>query len=300
MNFKPSYIKLLQGGAFLEKVKEIEKYITRCYLCPHECGVNRTKEVGICGGTDKAIVSSYGPHFGEEDVLVGYNGSGTIFFGYCNMKCVYCQNFELSFYGEGNLVSDAKLANIMLQLQNHYKCHNINLVTPTHFVSNILKSIYIAAQEGLKLPIVYNCGGYESIEILKILDGIIDIYMPDFKYNSPERAKKYSKVENYPEKAKLALKEMDRQVNGLKVDERGIACRGLLIRHLVLPGGLEDTKKVLKFIKEELSPGCLVNLMNQYYPSHKAFEYEEIAKGLSFMEYQQAYDYAKELGLRLA
>ena len=244
--------------------------------------------------TDKAIVSSYGPHFGEEDVLVGYNGSGTIFFGYCNMKCVYCQNFELSFYGEGNLVSDAKLANIMLQLQNHYKCHNINLVTPTHFVSNILKSIYIAAQEGLKLPIVYNCGGYESIEILKILDGIIDIYMPDFKYNSPERAKKYSKVENYPEKAKLALKEMDRQVNGLKVDERGIACRGLLIRHLYTRR-TGRYQKVLKFIKEELSP-AVYEFNEPILSSHKAFEYEEIAKGLSFMEYQQAYDYAKELG----
>ena len=283
----------------MEKVKEIEKHITRCHLCPHKCGVNRTKEVGVCRGADRAIVSSYGPHFGEESVLVGYNGSGTIFFGYCNMKCVYCQNFELSFHGEGNLVSDEKLANIMLQLQDHYKCHNINLVTPTHFVSNILKAVYIAAQKGLRLPIVYNCGGYESTEILKILDGIIDIYMPDFKYNSPERAKRYSKVEDYPEKVKSALKEMNRQVNGLKIDERGIACRGLLIRHLVLPGGLEDTKKVLKFIKDELSPDCLVNLMNQYYPSHKAFEYEEIAKGLSFMEYQQAYDYAKKLGLRL-
>jgi len=300
MDFKPSYIKLLQDGTFLEKVKEIEKHLTCCRLCPHKCGIDRTKEVGICQGADKATVSSYGPHFGEEDVLVGYNGSGTIFFGYCNMKCVYCQNFELSFYGEGHLVPNERLADIMLQLQNHYKCHNINLVTPTHFIYNILEAIYIAAQEGLKLPIVYNCGGYESVEILEILDGIIDIYMPDFKYNVPERGKKYSKVTDYPEKAKLALREMDRQVNGLKVDRKEIAYKGMLIRHLVLPGGLEDTKEVLKFIKEELSPNCLVNLMNQYRPSHKAFEYKEIAKGLSFMEYKQAYDYAKKLGLKLA
>jgi putative pyruvate formate lyase activating enzyme len=300
MVFRPSYIKLLQDGTLLERVNEIEKHLTRCYLCPHECGVDRTKGVGVCRGADKAIVSSYGPHFGEESVLVGSRGSGTIFFGYCNMKCVYCQNFELSFHGEGHPISNERLADIMLQLQGHYKCHNINLVTPTHFVPNILEAIYIAAREGLELPIVYNCGGYESIEILKILDGIIDIYMPDFKYNVLERGKLYSKIANYPEKAKLALKEMDRQVNGLKVDRKGIAYRGLLIRHLVLPGGLEDTKKVLKFIKEELSPNCLVNLMNQYRPCHKAFEYKEIAKGLSFMEYKQAYDYAKELGLRLA
>lgn len=300
MIFKPGYVKLLQNGTLPDKVREAKEHLTCCYLCPHKCGVDRTKEVGICRGTDKAIVSSYGPHFGEEDVLVGSRGSGTIFFGYCNMKCVYCQNFELSFYGEGDPVSDEKLADIMLILQNHYGCHNINLVTPTHFVSNILEAVYIAARKGLELPIVYNCGGYESIETLGILDGIIDIYMPDFKYNSPKRGERYSQVINYPEKAKSALKEMDRQVNGLKIDKDGTTYRGLLIRHLVLPGGLEDTKGVLKFIKEELSPDCLVNLMNQYYPNHKASEYEEIAGGLSFAEYKQAYDYAKKLGLRLA
>lgn len=300
MTFKPSYIKSLKDGTFPEKIREIKKHLTCCHLCPHKCGVNRTKELGVCRSTDKPIVSSYGPHFGEENVLVGHGGSGTIFFGYCNMKCVYCQNYELSFYGEGRPVSNEKLASIMLQLQNHYKCHNINLVTPTHFVCNILEAIYIAAQEGLELPIVYNCGGYEEVETLKILDGIIDIYMPDFKYNIPERGKRYSEVPDYPEKVKLALKEMDRQVNGLKVNKRGIAYQGLLIRHLMLPGGLEDTKGVLRFIKEELSPDCLINLMNQYHPSHKASEYKEIAKGLSFMEYKQVYDYAKELGLKLA
>ncbi len=174
----------------------------------------------------------------------------------------------------------------MLFLQDHYQCHNINLVTPTHFVPNILDAIYIAARNGLKIPIVYNCAAYESVETLKILDGIIDIYMPDFKYNSPERAK-------------LALKEMDLQVVGIKLDERGIAYRRLLIRHLVLPGGLEDTKKVLDFIKEELSPDCLLNLMDQYYPAHKAHEYEEISRRLDYKEYQEAYNYAKKMGLRL-
>ena len=237
--------------------------------------------------------------FGEEDVLVGNRGSGTIFFGYCNMRCVFCQNYELSFGGEGNLISNEKLSDIMLSLQNYYGCHNINLVTPTHFVPNILEALYIAAQKGLNLPLVYNCGGYEKIETLNILDGVIDIYMPDFKYSVPERAKKYSQATDYPDKVKITLKEMDRQVGGLKVDEKGIAYRGLLIRHLMLPGGLEDTKKVLEFIKRELSPDCLVNLMNQYYPTHKALEYGEIARRLSFKEYREAYAFAGKLGLRL-
>ncbi|CCQ95887.1 Radical SAM domain protein [[Clostridium] ultunense Esp] len=299
MVFKPNYIKLLKDGTLRKKVEETKKHLTDCYLCPHECGVDRTKKVGFCGATDKAIVSSYGPHFGEEDMLVGTRGSGTIFFGYCNMRCVFCQNYELSFEGEGNIVSNGELADIMLLLQNHYRCHNINFVTPTHFIPNIIEALYIAVRKGFHLPLVYNCGGYERIEILRILDGLVDIYMPDFKYSISERGKKYSKVADYSDKIKLALKEMDRQVEGLKVDKRGIAYRGLLIRHLMLPGGLEDTKKVLEFIKKELSHDCLVNLMSQYYPTHKAFEYDEINRRLGFKEYQQAYAFAQKLGLRL-
>ncbi len=300
MSKEPNYLLTLEKGYLLKKVEEAKKHITNCNLCPHKCKVNRVEEVGVCKANHRAIVSSYGPHLGEESVLVGQRGSGTLFFGYCNLSCVYCQNCELSVYGEGETVSNERLAQMMLALQNDYGCHNINLVTPTHFVHNILEAIYLAAQNGLKLPIVYNSGGYESLETLRLLEGVIDIYMPDFKYSSTEYGKRYSKVPDYPKRAKEALEEMDRQVGGLQVDSGNIAYRGLLIRHLMLPGGLEDTKGVLEFIKKKLSPNVLVNLMNQYYPSHKAFEYEELRKRLSFMEYKEAYDYGMKLGLRLA
>lgn len=299
MDVQPSYIKLLKEGTLLTKVEEAQEHLACCRLCPHECGVDRRENEGFCQAGDKAIVASFGPHLGEEDVLVGRNGSGTIFFGYCNLRCVFCQNFDLSFGGEGRLVSNKELADIMLALQNYYNCHNINLVTPTHFVPNILAALYSAAQQGLHLPIVYNCGGYEKLETLKLLHGVIDIYMPDFKYGAAERGQRYSQVIDYPSRAKLALKEMDRQVGGLKV-YRGIAYRGLLIRHLVLPGGLEDTKEVLDFIKRQLSPDCLVNLMSQYYPSHQASKYPEINERVSAHEYGEALSYARELGLRLA
>ncbi|MDD2550137.1 MAG: hypothetical protein PHD00_08600 [Bacteroidales bacterium] len=299
MYIEPSYLKRLGKEDLPKKVVEAKKHITNCNLCPHACGVNRMEEVGVCRANHRAIVSSHTPHLGEERVLVGQRGSGTIFFGYCNLSCVYCQNYELSAYGEGETVSNEKLARMMLALQNQYGCHNINLVTPTHFVPNIVEAICLAAQNGLKLPIVYNCGGYESVETLRLLEGVIDIYMPDFKYSSAGFGKRYSKVVDYPERAKEAMIEMDRQVGGLKVDDRNIAYRGLLIRHMMLPGGLEDTKGVLEFTKRELSADVLVNLMSQYYPCHKAFDYKEISKRLDLMEYQEAYDYGGKLGLRL-
>lgn len=299
MSTKPIYVALLENGKLLEKVEAAKKHITNCNLCPHQCGVNRKKEVGVCKAGDKAIVASYGPHIGEERVLVGRQGSGTIFFGYCNLSCVYCQNYEISAHGKGEVVSNEQLANMMLTLQNNYGCHNINLVTPTHFVANIVEAVYIAAKKGLTLPIVYNCGGYECVETLQLLEGIVAIYMPDFKYASDERGKKYSKVSDYAKRAKEGLREMDRQVGGLQVDANNIAYRGLLIRHLMLPGGLGDTKKVLEFIHNELSPNALVNLMAQYYPCHKAYEYKELSRRLESMEYNEAYKFAKDLGLRL-
>lgn len=299
MGIQPSYVQLYQDGTLLERVRKAQEHITSCHLCPHECGADRTEKKGFCQAGDKAIVSSFGPHLGEESVLVGRHGSGTIFFGHCNLRCVFCQNWELSFGGEGRPVSNKELAEIMLVIQNHYKCHNINLVTPTHFVPNILEALYLAVKQGLHLPIVYNCGGYEKLETLGLLDGIIDIYMPDFKYAAAERGQKYSQAADYPNKAKLSLKEMDRQVGALKVNTQGTAYRGLLVRHLMLPGGLEDTKKVLKFIKEELSPDCLVNLMSQYYPSHKAFQYPELSQRLNASEYREALRFARDLGLRL-
>ena len=297
--FEPSYLSLLKNGELKEKVSAAVKHLTTCNLCPHECGVNRQEKLGFCRSTDTAIIASYGPHFGEESPLVGRHGSGTIFFGYCNMRCVFCQNCEISFGGEGEAVSNRELAEIMLKLQNRYNCHNINFVTPTHFVPNILDALLTAAEGGLKLPLVYNCGGYERISTLEILDGVIDIYMPDFKYSLPGRGEKYSGVKLYPEIVQAALKEMDRQVGGLKTDNDGIAYRGLIIRHLMMPGGLEDTKEILKFIKEELSPDCLVNLMKQYYPAHQAFQFKELSKRLGSAEYKQALDFAKRINLTI-
>ncbi|MDK2823714.1 MAG: putative pyruvate formate lyase activating enzyme [Clostridia bacterium] len=297
--YEPAYSQLLVEGKLYEKVREAKEQLTNCNLCPHECGVNRKENLGFCRATDKVVVASFGPHFGEEAPLVGKNGSGTIFFGYCNMRCVFCQNCELSFGGEGDIISNEDLAQIMLTLQNQYQCHNINLVTPTHFVPNILEALFIAAQKGLHLPLVYNCGGYEKIETLILLKGVIDIYMPDFKYHLAEFGQKYSKVRDYPEKVKIALKEMDFQVGGLKINEKGVAYRGLIIRHLMMPGGLEDTKEILKFIKEELSSDCLVNLMDQYYPTHQAFIFKEISRRLTSQEYKEALLFARNLGLRL-
>ncbi|WP_066635213.1 4Fe-4S cluster-binding domain-containing protein [Desulfolucanica intricata] len=299
INYEPNYRKLLASGKLQERVKKALKQLTECNLCPHNCGVNRKEELGFCRATDKVVISNYGPHMGEEAPLVGKYGSGTIFFGYCNMRCVFCQNCELSFGGEGELISNKKLAEIMLKLQDYYKCHNINFVTPTHFVANILEAVLLAAEKGLTLPLVYNCGGYEKLETLTLLENVIDIYMPDFKYNLAERGQKYSKIKNYPEIVKMALKEMDRQVGGLKINEQGIAYKGLIIRHLMMPGGLADTKEVLKFIKEELSSDCLVNLMDQYYPTHQAFNYKEISKRLNTKEFEEALEYANKLGLRI-
>lgn len=292
------YIQLAENGILQKRVKQAKRHMKECYLCPHECGINRRKEIGFCRSNDQVIVASYGPHFGEEPSLVGKRGSGTIFFAYCNMRCVYCQNCELSFGGEGEVLTNEELAEIMLKLQEDYQCHNINFVTPTHFVPNILEALLIAAEDGLNIPLVYNCGGYERIETLTLLDGIIDIYMPDFKYDLPEWGERFSQIKDYPAKVKAALKEMDRQVGGLEVSEEGLAYRGLIIRHLLLPGAIEQTKRILDFIKKELSPGCLVNIMDQYYPAHHAFDFQELTKPISLKEYKEAVAYAKKIGLK--
>lgn len=298
MDFRPSYLKIHEQGTLKERANLAKEHLTKCTLCPHECGVNRTQTPGFCRASDKALVSSYGPHFGEEPELVGINGSGTIFFAYCNMRCVFCQNFELSFGGEGKLISNIGLAEIMLGLQNEYHCHNINLVSPTHFVPNILEALVIAVEKGLNIPLVYNCGGYEHLPTLRSLDGIVDIYMPDFKYNSEERGQQYSNIKGYPQLVKQSLIEMDRQVGGLKVDEKGIAYKGLIIRHLMLPGGLDETKQILEFIANHLSKGCLVNIMDQYYPAHQAHKYQELNQRLTAKDWEEAVAYADNLGLR--
>ncbi|NPA49287.1 MAG: radical SAM protein [Thermodesulfobacteria bacterium] len=296
--FEPGYLKLLREGKLKERVELLKERLSSCDLCPHECGVNRLKgEKGFCRVLDKPLVSSYGPHFGEERPLVGYGGSGTIFFTYCNMACVYCQNWEISHLGSGEETTTEELARMMLALQAR-GCHNINFVTPTHQIAFIVEAVLLAAERGLHLPLVYNCGGYEKVETLQILDGIIDIYMPDFKYWDEKIALKLSKVPRYPQVARAAIKEMHRQVGDLELDEEFIARRGLIIRHLVLPGGLAGTKEILRWIAREISPNTYVNIMDQYYPCGDAWKYPPLDRRITKEEYEEALLAAKEAGLK--
>ncbi len=294
---EPAYLELYRRGELQERARILKERLSSCDLCPHECGVNRLKgEKGFCRVLDRPVVSSYGPHFGEEQPLVGYGGSGTIFFTFCNMACVYCQNWEISHLGEGEEVSSEELARMMLALQAR-GCHNINFVTPTHQVAFIVEALVMAVEKGLRLPLVYNCGGYEKVETLKILEGVIDIYMPDFKYWDEKIALKLSKVPRYPQVARAAIKEMHRQVGDLVLDDEFIARRGLLIRHLVLPGGLAGTKEILKWIAEEISPNTYVNIMDQYYPCGEAWKYPPLDRRLTKEEYEEALRWAQEVGL---
>ena len=281
----------------MEKLKEL---ISPCRLCPRKCNVKRSEgEVGFCKVTDRPMVSSFGPHFGEEPVLVGFGGSGTIFFTGCNLGCVFCQNYQISHLMEGEYTSVEELTDIMLYLQKR-GCHNINLVTPTHQVTQIFEAVEIAKRKGLTVPIVYNCGGYESVEVLKELEGLVDIYMPDIKTFSQEFATRYLKAPDYPEVVKEAVLEMQRQVGFLKVNEFGLAEKGLIVRHLVMPGWIEDSKEILKWISENLGRETYVNVMDQYYPHYKACEYSEICRRVTDEEFNSVYNYAKRLGLRLA
>lgn len=295
--FTPAY-KRLSTHELWEKVKNAEAILKECTLCPRNCRVNRNAgERGVCKTGDKPFVSSWGPHFGEERPLVGRFGSGTIFFSHCNLKCIFCQNWTISHLGEGEEVSHERLAEIMLEVQE-MGCHNINLVTPTHQMPMILHALAIASEKGLNIPIVYNCGGYESLEAVKILDSVVDIYMPDFKYSDPDMALKYSKAKDYPQVAKAAIKEMYRQVGDLIIDERGIALRGLLVRHLVLPEGIAGTGEVVRFIAEEISRDTYINIMDQYYPCYRAFEYPPLDRRITTEEYSAAINMAIKAGLK--
>ena len=242
------------------------------------------------------MVSSVFPHFGEEPPLVGYFGSGTIFLTHCNLRCIFCQNYDISHGGQGKEVTTNEFADYMIYLQR-LGCHNINFVTPTHFTSQIISTLPKAIEMGLELPLVWNCGGYESVEVIKLLDGIVDIYMPDFKYSSSPSAKKYSKAPDYPDIVKEILREMHRQVGVLKMDNRGIAYRGLLIRHLIMPDGIAGTREAMEFIAKELSPDSYVNIMDQYRPCYKAFEHPEIDRRITTEEYEDAVRFAREAGL---
>lgn len=281
-----------------EKIKSLYKLLECCSVCPRKCKVNRLKgEIGYCGAGLDVQVSSFNLHFGEEPPISGWKGSGTIFFTHCNLKCCYCQNYPISNLGNGNIYSLPKLANVMLNLEKK-GAHNINLVTPTHFTPQIVKSLELARKDGLKIPIVYNCGGYESEETLKFLEGIVDIYMPDAKYANSFYSKKYSNADNYFEVNKKALKEMYRQVGNLYIDKNGIAQKGILIRHLVLPGNVCESKEILKFIKEEISPDVYLSIMSQYHPCYKAFDFSEISQPLTAKEYQEVLNFARKIGLK--
>ena len=266
-------------------------------MCPRHCLVNRLAgESGECQVTTQVMVSSYGPHFGEEAPLVGRHGSGTIFFAYCNLHCTFCQNYTISQLGEGSPVDRERLAGMMLSLQAK-GCHNINLVSPTHVVPYILEALDLAAAKGLHLPLVYNTGGYDTIETLKLLDGVADIYMPDMKYSDEKIAEQLSGIKDYPKINKAAVKEMHRQVGDLQLDEEGVARRGLLVRHLVLPNGLAGTEEVVRFLAREVSTNTYLNIMAQYHPCYKAFDMPKLARPLHGQEFSDAIDLAHQQGL---
>ncbi len=271
--------------------------LEECCLCPRRCGVNRLAgESGKCHIATQVMVSSYGPHFGEEAPLVGRHGSGTIFFTYCNLRCVFCQNYAISQLGEGDAINREELARIMLSLQA-MDCHNINLVSPTHVVPYILDALELAAGMGLYLPLVYNSGGYDSVETLELLDGIVDIYMPDMKYSDEKTAEQLSGIKDYPKVNKAAVREMHRQVGDLKLDEPGVAQRGLLVRHLVLPNRLAGTNEVVRFLAQEVSTNTYLNIMAQYHPGYKAFDIPLLSRPVNRQEFYEAIDLAHQQGL---
>ena len=282
-----------------QAIKTAYKIMESCELCPRRCKVNRlNNEKGFCGTGAKAVISAAGPHFGEESVLVGNGGSGTIFFAGCNLGCVFCQNYDISQLRRGNEVEIDDLVNMMLQLQG-LSCININFVTPTHVTPHIIESVHIARAKGLKIPTVYNCGGYESIEPLRLLAGTIDIYMPDAKYLNPDSSGKYSFAQDYPEVMKSALLEMHRQVGDLEIKD-GVATRGLLVRHLVMPGNVAGSLDIIDFLANEISNNTFVNIMEQYRPTFKAYNFPEINRPITHKEFNTVHEYAKERGLRLA
>ncbi len=297
--WQPAYARLEADGKFAERIARAYSIFEECELCPRRCGKNRSREEkGFCQTTNTAVVYSRQAHFGEELPLVGTNGSGTIFFSNCNLRCVFCQNYSIAHKGRGSKVSDEQIAEMMLDLQRN-GCHNINLVTPTHIMPNILNATRIAHKNGLNLPLCYNTSGYERKEIIELLDGIVDIYLPDMKFMDNDKAEKYNLAEayDYPEMAKEALIEMNRQVGTLITDERGVAKRGLMIRHLVMPNRVSNPREFAYWVAENLPKDTYVNIMSQYRVYFKAFDYEEIARAITSEEFVEAIDWAREAGL---
>jgi len=296
--FEPAYRKLLRSGELAERVTEAYALLSICDVCAWHCKVDRRAggKLGVCKTGERARVSSYGPHLGEENPLRGWRGSGTIFFTRCNLRCQFCQNHDISQTDVGREVEPEELAAIMLELQDR-GCHNINFVSPSHLAPQIIAAVLIAAQAGLNLPLVYNTGGYDSLEMLRLLDGIIDIYMPDMKYADESLGRRYSKVPDYPRANQAAVREMHHQVGDLQLDERGLAVRGLLVRHLVLPNNLAGTDQIVRFLADEISPQTYLNLMNQYRPAYRADRYPELTRPVAAEEYRRALEMARVVGL---
>ena len=296
--FEPVYLSLLRRGELSSRVEQANQHLEDCDLCARYCHMNRRETIkgAVCRTGERAVVNSFGPHHGEEGPLRGTNGSGTIFFSWCNLRCVFCQNWEISHKGMGREVEPDELADMMLNLQKR-GCHNINFVSPSHVVAQIIAAVDIAAQKGLRLPLVYNTGGYDSPEALALLDGIIDIYMPDMKYGDSAIARKYSKVRNYVEINFAAVREMHRQVGDLQLDDNGIALRGLLVRHLVLPDHLAGSETILAFLADEISSNTYLNLMDQYRPCYRADENPPLDRCLTIDEFNEALQLTKKYGI---
>ncbi|GIU77348.1 MAG: radical SAM protein [Bryobacteraceae bacterium] len=295
---EPSYLRLAQTGELDARARALREIYRSCRLCPRQCGVNRLQgETGVCRLPARAKVFSAHPHFGEEPPVTGRSGSGTVFFSRCNLLCVFCQNWEINHRGDGWFYSDEELGRLFLSVQN-MGCHNLNLVTPTHLLPNIISALSHAVRRGFRLPLVYNCGGYESLEAIKLLDGIVDIYLPDFKYMDGKIAARLSSgAADYPERAAEAVTEMHRQTGVLQLDDRGVARRGLLIRHLVLPDNLAGTDRFVKWVAENLSRDTWVNIMGQYRPEYKAKQHPPLDRRITLAEHRQALKWAREAGL---
>jgi putative pyruvate formate lyase activating enzyme len=295
---EPAYLTLFRKGVLKERIEKAVGMLKECRLCARACGVNRLEDQkGFCETGRKASVASYNAHFGEEAPLVGTHGSGTIFISSCNLLCSFCQNFEISHGREGAAIEPEQMALMMIQLAQT-GCHNINIVTPSHVVPQMLEALPIAIEKGLRIPLVYNSGGYDSIETLKLLDGVIDIYMPDFKFWDDTFAERYCGAPDYRETAMQALREMHRQVGDLVIDDRGVAVRGLIVRHLVMPNGVGGTGDIAKFLANEISLNTYVNIMDQYRPCGVAHRDSVINRRISAPEFREAVEEAKKAGLK--
>ncbi len=294
---EPGYLRLHSQGVLRERAGKAMEILGSCEMCPRRCKVDRIAgQRGFCRTGERALVSSYNAHFGEEAPLVGQGGSGTIFFTHCNLLCTFCQNYEISHQGLGEEVSPQVLARMMVQLQN-WGCHNINFVTPSHVAAQILQALPIAVELGLRVPLVYNTGGYDLVETLELLEGVVDIYMPDIKFLDPLVADRFCRAPDYPQVVKAAVKEMHRQVGDLELDARGIAVRGLLVRHLVMPHGLSQTREVMEFLAGEISRNTYINIMDQWRPCGEAHSHPDISRRISAQEYREAVEAARSAGL---